>query len=514
MSDESLGIGDLRAATLRGLRWAVVSRPIIELLNVASMIALARLVPPADFGRFAVAVIVAELGSVTAQGINTALVQRKSVTREHLQAGLFLAILSGLVLVGLIVAAARLVVEPIYGSRTAELVLLMAPLAFLTSANNVPMAILQRRLEFRRLSALQVLITAVTAATSVPLAVAGMDGVALVLGAVAGIAVATAVLWVWACPPAPRLRRAAARELLNYGGPASLAAFGWVGFRNCDYAIIGARLGALQAGFYYRAYTVAVDYQKKVSTLMDILGFPLLSRAGTVDDQRMLRGRIVRMETLVLFPALTLLAIVAPVLIPWVFGDQWTSAIVPTQILALGGAATLVIDAVGAGLMATGRPRALLGYAWGHFAAYATAVFIATRFGIVGVAVAAALVHGVFVFVAYVLLLRDERARGARLLIRAAKEMWGDIQPATVSCAVIAAVAVPLALGLSSAHFPPLAFLVVVTGAGTAAYLMALRLTFPSSLRSLRNLVVHLLPERHARTRRNRLATADTRAVS
>jgi O-antigen/teichoic acid export membrane protein len=514
MSDESLSSGDLRAATLRGLRWAVLSRPIVELLNLASIVVLARLVAPADFGRYAVALIVADLGSVTGMGINTALVQRKAVTREHLQAGLFMAICSGLVLVGLIVAAARIVVEPIYGARTAGLVLLIAPLAFLTAANNVPVAILQRRLEFRRLSAITVLISVATVATSVPLAVAGMNGVALVLGAVAGFAVATVVLWAWTRPPPPRLRRAAARELLSYGGPASLAAVGWVGFRNCDYAIVGARLGALQAGFYYRAYTVAVEYQKKVSALMDMLGFPLLSRAGSVDEQRMLRGRMVRMETLVLFPALTLLAIVAPVLIPWFFGDQWTSAIVPTQVLAIGGAATLVIDAVGAGLMATGRPRALLGFGWGHFAAYAAAVVMATPFGIVGVAVAAATVHSAFVLVAYVLLLRGDGARGVRLLLGASKELWSDIQPATVSCAATAAIAVPVALGLSSAQFPPLAFMAIVTATSAATYLMALRLIYPSSLRSLGNLVTHVLPARHAKAPPSRLATADTRAAS
>jgi O-antigen/teichoic acid export membrane protein len=514
MSDESLSIGDLRAATLRGLRWAVISRPIVELLSMASMVALARLVAPADFGRFAVALIVTDLGSVTGQGVNTALVQRKAVAREHLQAGLSLAIVSGLIMVGLIVAAAKLVVEPIYGGRTADLVLLISPLAFLTAANNVPVAILQRRLEFRRLSVLSVLISVMTAVTSVPLAVAGMNGAALVLGLIAAYVVATAVLWAWTRPPPPRLRRAPARELLSYGGPASLAAVGWAGFRNCDYAIVGARLGPLQAGFYYRAYTVAVEYQKKVSTLMGELGFPLLSRAGTVDDQRMLRGRMVRMETLVLFPALTLLAIVAPVLIPWFFGHQWASAAVPTQILAIGGAATLVIDAVGAALMATGRARALLGYGWGHFVAYAAAVVIASPFGIVAVAAAAAIVHSAFVFAAYVLLLQGDDAKGAGLLVRASKELWGDIQPATVSCAAIAAVAVPVALGLSSAQFPPLAFMAIVTAAGAATYLMALRLIFPNSLRSLSNLVAHLLPERRTKARPSRLATADTRATS
>lgn len=515
MSDESLSTGDLRAATLRGLRWAVLSRPIMELVNVAAMVALARLIAPADFGRFAVAIIVVDLGAITAQGVGVALVQRKTVTREHLQAGLALSMSSCLVLSGLMVAATRLVVEPIYGGRTADLVLLMVPLTFFTAANDVPMAILQRRLEFNRLTTVQVVMSVVTVATSVALAFAGMNGVALALGAVAGPAVVMPVLWVWTCPPPPRLRRAAARELLSYGGPASLAALGWMGFRNCDYAIVGARLGALQAGFYYRAYTVAIDYQKKVSSLVTTLGFPLLSRAGTVEEQRMLRSRMVRMVTLVLFPALALLAIVAPVLIPWFFGDQWASASVPTQILAIGGAATLVIDAVGANLMATGRGRALLGYGWGHFAAYATAVVIASPFGIAAVAVAAATVHGAFVFVAYVLLLHDDAPRGTGLLLRASKELWGDILPATVSCVALAAVGVPLALGLSSAQVPPVAFLAIVTAASAATYLVALRLIFPSSLRSLGNLVAHLLPERRAKTRPGGvLAAADTRATS
>jgi PST family polysaccharide transporter len=514
MSDESLSIGDLRAATRHGLRWAVVSRPIVELLSMASMVVLARLVAPADFGRFAIALIVVDLGSITAQGVGVALVQQKTVTREHLQAGLCLSLLSALVLVGLIVAGAKLIVEPVYGNRTADLVMLMAPLAILTAANDVPMAILQRSLDFRRLSTVQVIMTVVTVATSVTLAVAGMNGAALALGAVAGTAVVTPLLWVWTRPPRPRLRRAAARELLSYGGPASLAAVGWAGFRNCDYAIIGARLGPRQAGLYYRAYTVAIEYQKKISAQVAALGFPLLSRAGTVDDQRMLRGRIVRIETLVLFPALTLLAIVAPVLIPWFFGARWTSAVVPTQILAIGGAATLVIDAVGAALMATGRGRALLGYGWGHFAAYAAAVVIASPYGIVAVAVAAATVHGAFVLVAYVLLLRDGGARGAGLLARASRELWSDIQPAAVPCAAMAAVAVPVALGLSGAQFPPLAFMSIVTAASAATYLLALRVIFPSSLRSLGSLVSHVLPQRRPTSRRSRLATADTQATS
>ena len=80
--------------------------------------------------------------------------------------------------------------------------------------------------------------------------------------------------WISAPPPLPRLRRRPMRDLLAYGTNASLAAVSWVGFRNCDYAIIAARVGSLQSGLYFRAYTLAVEYQRKVSDVMTTVALP------------------------------------------------------------------------------------------------------------------------------------------------------------------------------------------------------------------------------------------------
>ena len=68
----------------------------------------------------------------------------------------------------------------------------------------------------------------------------------------------------------------------------------------------------------------------------------------------------------------------------------------PTQILAGAGAATVVIDAVGTVLMAAGRARALLGYGVAHFVVYVGAVFIASSWGLAAVAAAGVGVHLVF----------------------------------------------------------------------------------------------------------------------
>ncbi len=86
--EDVLSNEDLTAAAAEGLRWIAYSRIAIELALFGSMVFLARLIPPAAFGIFAVIVIVQELAlTMPMEGVGGALVQRKSVSRNHLQGG-------------------------------------------------------------------------------------------------------------------------------------------------------------------------------------------------------------------------------------------------------------------------------------------------------------------------------------------------------------------------------------------------------------------------------------------
>jgi O-antigen/teichoic acid export membrane protein len=505
VTDNAVEPADVRSATLRGLRWTLIARPATELIALGSMVILARLIAPAEFGRYAVAAVVVGFATVPAAGVGVALVQRADVTREHLQAGFALALLTSLALIALVFVGASVVIAPAFGARTAELVRLATPLCFVSALGTVPSALLQRRLAFRRLSVIDVSGTAVQATASLGMAVAGLQGDSLVLGMLGGALVTVGLMWAWAPAPLPRLRRNSTEDVMAYGLPASLAAIGWVGFANCDYAIVGARLGVLQAGFYFRAYTVSVGYQKKISQLMNTVGFPVLSRTQDSADRQALRSRMVGLLTILLFPLLVLLAIVAPVFVPWFFGHQWAPAVVPTQILAIGGAATVVIDAAGAALMASGRPRALVGYGWAHFASYALAVLLVAPLGIDAVAIAAAIVHTAFLLVAYVVLLRGS---GERPLLT----LWHDVAPAVVSSAGLAAIAVPASLALSSVGIPSVSYLAGEFVIAALAYLLTLRLVFPSSLQSLRSIIGHVLPQRPRRGVAPRMMPADVPA--
>jgi hypothetical protein len=82
--------------------------------------------------------------------------------------------------------------------------------------------------------------------------------------------------------------------------------------------------------------------------------------------------------------------------------------------------------------------------------------------------------------------------------------------PATVSCAALLAVAGLGDLALTAAHVAAVPYLAVVSLLGGVAYILALRICFPDSLRSVRSFVRQLMPGNPLRGVRRPLAPANT----
>lgn len=476
-----------QAAINTGLRWTMVARPFIETANLLGVAVLARLVTPADFGRWAIAMIVLTLATVPTQAVQYSIVQRDHIDRDHLKTGLTLTILLGLAVCAFCFAASYTIVPNVFDARTAMLVRLTIPSSFINSVNTVQIATLTRRLEFRRLSLLDMMITVGGTGLAIPLAATGLNGEAIVLGLLGASSVGYILLCCWVRPPVPNFRLGSARDLLRSGFSAASGAASLVGFQNCDYVIVGARLGALQAGYYFRAYTLGVVYQKKVSQVMMSLGFPVMSRSTSDDEIAHLRRRMLHIVTLTLFPLLTVLAIVAPRFVTWFYGPAWHAAIVPVQLLTIGGAAMLVAEAVIVSLLASGRARAVAWWGWGHFLAYGAGVFAVAHLGLPAVAGAAVVIHTVFLIVAYLQLHHGSPRRAFNALA-------ADILPALACSVGLAAVALPVSVGASRLGIPTLPYLLMTSLAGGAGYLLSLRLWFPSELVHLRRLGRRLLP--------------------
>ena len=75
MADEAqVSRGELREATLEGVRWISATRLAFEIVAVAGAVVLAHLVPPAEYGRFAIALVIPEIAlSLVNEGLGTPL---------------------------------------------------------------------------------------------------------------------------------------------------------------------------------------------------------------------------------------------------------------------------------------------------------------------------------------------------------------------------------------------------------------------------------------------------------
>lgn len=480
--------GTLRERAIVSARWVMLGRVVCEVASFAALIALARLLTPAEVGDAAVAMVVFALaGGFLAGSFGTPLVKAEELRDEQIEVAHLLSLVSGVVLVLLCLLAA-LALVPVLGERPSEMIALASPCFIFSALSAVPLALRSRHLDFRRIMVIEMAASLAGSAAAVTLAAFGVGSAAMVLGSVATSLVAAALALPRGGARRPRWHRAEARELLAFGLPTSASALFFTAVRNVDYAIVSARLSAAQVGFYYRAYTLAVDYQLKLSNVVVRVLFPVLSRTQDPAAFRAARGRIVRLHTVVLFPLLAVLLVTAPVLVPWLYGPVWEPAVVPAQILVGAGVATTIGTGIGPVMLAAGRPRALLINNVISFACFAVVVYICSGYGLIETCV------GVVVY-RLVALCVSQYILGERLLgIPLAQTLVRDPGPALVSAAALLAVAFPMSALLGGAPAP--VSVIGTAAVGLGAYLLVLRGVFPGAWADVRLVLAGAVPRR------------------
>lgn len=330
-----------------------------QLLTAGVTIVLARLLTPADYGLFAIALSVQLVGQNIAElGLPAALVRMPEAPPKELQAatiGFLLAVTVTAVLAMLLTAFAIL---PALGasSDVAEVIAITLIALPIYAARAVPMAMLDRQMHFGRVAAVEAADTVgfnifALAAALVGLGVFSLAG-AVPIGAVLGAAVA------WAYPGAARLPRfdlARVRHLIGFGSRVSVLGVLYLG-RDLGYVtIVGALGGAPMAGFYgmaKRLFSFPTALAAAVSRVM----LPTLSQSGEERPAR--TARMLGQIALVCGLPLALVAGAIQPLIDIVLGPEW----LPTADIVLWGSLAMLLGAsvaspINSFCLAEGKPN-------------------------------------------------------------------------------------------------------------------------------------------------------------
>jgi len=145
-----------------------------------------------------------------------------------------------------------------------------------------------------------------------------------------------------------------------------------------------------------------------VNPVITKVAFPVFSRMQNESD-RLKKGylKVLQMLSTVNFPIMAGLAVVAPIAVPEMFGEQWLSSIILIQILTVVGLLRSTGNPVGSLLLSKGR--ADLGFKW-NIALTITQIpglYLGAKLGgTVGVAIAFAALQCVYAILNYLVLIR------------------------------------------------------------------------------------------------------------
>ncbi|MCH8091366.1 MAG: MOP flippase family protein [Proteobacteria bacterium] len=476
----------LKRQAAEGAYWTGTSSVVVTVLQFAQLAVLARLLVPEDFGLMAMMMVVIGFAQAFADmGISNAIIHRQDTTDEHLSSLYWLNILAGIVLFFLLVATAPAIVAFYAEPRLAGFILVTAPIFLIAPFGQVYQALLQKKLRFRELAVSETSAAAVSAAVAITAAMAGLGIYALIFGQLANTACRTVVLIGYGWPdwrPGRRFRRRDLDNYLSFGlfqmGERSITFLS----QRVDQLLIGALLGAQALGYYYLAFNLVILPVTRINPVLTRVAFPMFARLQ--DSTERLRHGFMTMRRIlatVNFPLLFGLAVVAPVFVPTVLGEQWAPSIVLVQILA--GVALLRSTGNPVGSLLLAKGRADLGFYWNVWIVLTQipAVYIgATIAGTWGVAVAVLLMQITYFWGGYYFLVRRMLGPCLRLFL-------STLGPALLTAGVMALAVAGLAQVATFEAYP---LLIAQVGIGALLYAVLNWLLYRDQTLSIMRLVL------------------------
>jgi O-antigen/teichoic acid export membrane protein len=348
---------DLKQKAIRGGLAKICAQGTGFLLRMGSLMILARLLDPKDFGLVGMVTAVTGVFSVFRDfGLSAAAVQRKTVTEEQASTLFWINILVGAALGLLSLAMAPFMVrfyrEPKLLGVTAALAS-----AFLFNAAGVQhSAILERQMRFTTLSVIDIVSLLTSILVGIGMALRGYGYWALVATATVTPLAYTMCLWVTTAwiPGRPR-KRAGVRSMMRFGGTLTLNGLVMYVAVNFEKVLLGRYWGADAIGIYGRAYQLVSIPNDNLNSAASGVAFAALSRLQ--GDPGRFRSYFLKGYALVLsltVPITAMCALFAGDMISVFLGPKWRSAVPIFRLLAPTVLAFAIINPMGWLLMSLG----------------------------------------------------------------------------------------------------------------------------------------------------------------
>lgn len=440
------------------------------MLQFLSSLIMARLLSPADFGVYSVALVFIGIAQMLRDfGVTSYLIQTHDLTREILRAALglmlILAWVIGLTLIAMSATIAAFYREP----AVRDIILVLALNFFVTPFGSVTLSVARRNMRFRELALIGIATTVISIIVTIVLATRGYGAMSMAWGAVAN----TFATFLFSLPLRtgemswlPSLR--GIRQILRFGGTVTSSSI--LGFlnRSAEDVMLGRLMGMQAVGLFSRATSLNRYFATALSGVIGPVMLPWLSQLNR--DGMCLREiyeKITERVTGLSWPVYALIAILADPLIHVLFGDQWGASAELVPYICIAAMITTTYAASSALFLAKGRPFSNLLAESINLPIKAIAILLAAPHGLLAVAIVWPFVSVAGALVQQALLYRELNVRLRETPRYLGKSFMVTLVPALLTWAVLQ----PM-----DANVQPILKLLAGGSVGFVAWLAMLRL--------------------------------------
>jgi O-antigen/teichoic acid export membrane protein len=328
---------DLKERTVRGALARVCAQGATFLLRLGSLVVLARLLEPKDFGLVGmVTAFTGVLNLFRDFGLSAAAVQHRTVTDEQMSTLFWINILVG-TLLGLVSVAIAPAIAAFYHEPRLFAVTAVLAAGFLFNAAGVQQSVLlQRQMRFTALAVINIVSLIVATAIGIAGAKAGYGYWSLVAMTVSAPLTGTIGFWLAAAwiPGMPH-RRVGIRSMMRFGSTLTLNGLVVYVASNFEKVLLGRFWGVDAIGIYGRAYQLINIPTDNLNSAVGEVAFSALSRLQ--DDPSRLKSYFLKGYSVVLaltLPITIACALFADDIILAILGPKWKDAVVLFRLLA------------------------------------------------------------------------------------------------------------------------------------------------------------------------------------
>jgi O-antigen/teichoic acid export membrane protein len=324
---------------LNSVKWAYSANWGERAFSALFMFILAALLGPRDIGLLSIAVIyIAFLQMFLDQGLVAALIQKKNLDKEHLNAVFWMDLGLSLVLVAVSVLFGRWWARINHAPEAASLIFVLSLCIPIEGLAVVHKAMLSREMDFKSLSVRSNASVMLSGVVGIGMALLGFRSWSLVGQQI--VKDLTALILLWKLSPwRPRLSFSFEhlRELMGFSISNFIAQLGVFVDSYASSVVLGLMFGPVAVGLYRLAERMVNSIIAATTGSIQWVSLPEFSRLQDNPDE--LRKSVItciRLSSIVTLPVLACLgAVAAPLMI--VVGPQWIPAIGILRVLCASG---------------------------------------------------------------------------------------------------------------------------------------------------------------------------------